>query len=116
MVALELSIPMDFTHNFGAQPQPVQPQMVYQDTRDSSPHWRQDIRIFHPLTEQQFANRFRQGDRVRMRLTYPNSKMFITPRIVTIVSYNTAQQVLGSYNADNAFKGVPFTRVLVLDP
>jgi len=107
---------MDFTHNFGAQPEEVQPQRIYQDTRNSSPHWRQDIRIFHPLTEQQFANRFRQGDRVRMRLTYPNSKMFITPRIVTIVSYNTAQQVLGSYNVDNAFKGVPFTRVLVLDP
>jgi hypothetical protein len=105
---------MNFTHNFGGQP--VQPRIVYQDTRDSSPLWRQDNRVFHPLTELQFANRFRQGDRVRMRLTYPNSKMFITPRIVTIASYNTAQQVLGSYNADNAFKGIPFTRVLVLDP
>uniref|UniRef100_A0A6C0ANF1 Uncharacterized protein n=1 Tax=viral metagenome TaxID=1070528 RepID=A0A6C0ANF1_9ZZZZ len=107
---------MDFTHNFGAQPQPVQLQMVYQDTRDSSPHWRQDIRVFHPLTEQQFGNRFRVGDRVRMRLTYPNSKMYITPTIVNIVPYYTAQQILGSYNMGDAFKGVPFTRVLVLEP
>uniref|UniRef100_A0A6C0APH4 Uncharacterized protein n=1 Tax=viral metagenome TaxID=1070528 RepID=A0A6C0APH4_9ZZZZ len=53
---------MDFTHNFGAQPEPVQLQVVYQDTRDTSIHWRQDTRVFHPLTELQFANRFRQGE------------------------------------------------------
>jgi hypothetical protein len=113
---LHPSIPMDFTHNFGAQPEPVHLEVVYQDTRNTSLHWRQDTRIYHPLTEQQFGNRFRVGDRVRMRLTYPNSKMYITPTIMNITLYHVAQQVLGSYNIDNAFKGSPFTYVLVLEP
>ena len=106
---------MDFTHNFGAQPEAAQLQVVYQDTTDTSLHWRQDTRVYHPLTEQQLGNRFRVGDRVRMRLTYPNSKMYITPTVMNIVPYYAAQQVLGSYNADNAFKGAAFTHVLVLE-
>jgi len=42
--------------------------------------------------------------------------MYITPTIVNIAPYHMAQQILGSYNMGDAFKGVPFTRVLVLEP
>ena len=115
MASLNLSIPMEFTYNFGSEPEPVQPQMVYQDTRDTSPHWRRQARMWHPLTEQQFSNKFRVGDTVRMRLTYPTTKMYMSPTIVNIVPYHMAQQVLGSYNVDNAFKGAAFTHVLVLE-
>jgi hypothetical protein len=107
---------MDFTHNFGAQPEPVQPHLVYQDTRGTSSHWRSDLRISHPLTEQQFGNKFRVGDSVKMRLLYNNNdKMYINLTIMNIISYETAKQVLGSYSPHDAFKGVPFTRVLILE-
>ena len=89
---------------------------VYQDTRNSSPIWRQRNRIFHPLTEGQFGNRFRVGDRVTMRLINPNNKNYIDATIVGITSYHSAQTFLGSYNIDNTFAYAPFTRVLILVP
>ncbi len=47
---------------------------LYQDVRNSSSWWRSDNRIFNPLTEGQFRNRFRLGDRVTLRLwlIHPN--------------------------------------------
>ena len=106
---------MDFIRNFG-QPQAVQPKLVFQDVRDSSSHYRNDLRIWHPLTEQQFRNNFRVGDRVRVRLLCDNNdKTYINLTIVHIMTYETTKSVLGSYNADDGFKGAPFTRVLVLE-
>jgi hypothetical protein len=102
---------MEFTLDIGAQPK-----LVYQDTKNSSPNWRQTDRILHPLTENQFLNKFRVGDRVKMRVIYPETKGYINATIVNIVGYHGAQQWLGQYNIDNAFKGVPFSRVLVLRP
>lgn len=106
---LNVSIRMEFNDA-------VQLRRVYQDTRNSSSIWRQRTRIFHPLTERQFANRFGQGDRVTMRIINPTNKKYINGTIVTILPYDTTQQCLGSYNIDSSFNDVPFTRVLVLEP
>jgi hypothetical protein len=110
---------VDFTRNFGVQPEPQpepQPRMVYQDARNTSSHWRNDIRMWHPLTENQFGNNFRVGDRVKMRLLYDNNdKMYLNLTIVNIIGYQITKQVLGSYNEGDAFKGSPFTHVLVLE-
>ena len=91
---------------------------VYQDTRYSSTHWRQANRIFHPLTEGQYMDRFRVGDRVtmRLRLNNPNRKMYISGLITNILPYDMTETHLGAYNIDSAFNTIPFTRVLVLDP
>jgi hypothetical protein len=89
---------------------------VYQDTRNTSPIWRQKNRIWHPLTEHQFGNRFGMADRVTMRVLSPIKKMFINCTIVNIIPYDIAQQILGSYNIGDTFTGVPFTHVLVLEP
>jgi hypothetical protein len=113
---VELSIPMDFTHDFGAEAEAVPSHLVYQDTRDSSSHWRNDVRVWHPLTEKQFGKKFRVGDRVLMRLLYDNDDTtYINLTVVHIMSYETTKQVLGSYNEGDAFKGSPFTHVLVLE-
>ena len=106
---LKLSIRMEFN-------EAVKVRRVYQDTRNSSSIWRQRACIFHPLTERQFLNRFREGDRVTMRIINPNNKKYINGTIVRIIPYDTTQQWLGSYNIDSAFNDVPFTRVLVLQP
>ena len=105
---------MNYINNFGVQH--VRRSRVYQDTRDSSQHWRQQDRILHPLTYQQFGNRFRVGGRVRMRLVTPTSTKYAEFTITNIMPYPTAEQYLGSYNADNAFKYIPFSHVLVLRP
>jgi hypothetical protein len=93
-----------------------EPKAVYQDTRDSSSNWRTPTRIFHPLTEHQFMNRFRLGDIVKLKVSYPNIKGYINPMIVNIVPYDMAQRWLGSYNIGDSFKGFPFTHVLILQP
>jgi hypothetical protein len=107
---------MDYTRNFGAPaPAPLLP--VYQDTRNSSPHWRQAVRVYHPLNCRQFGNRFRVGDSVRMRVLYPNNgRVYTNLNIVNIIPYEFANLTLGSYNGDDAFKGEPFAHVLVLEP
>lgn len=79
----------------------------------SSQHWRQEERIFHPLTQQEFAN-FRVGDNVTVQLLDESTNKYINTTTVNIIQYDTAKQVLGSYNIDDTFKGVPFTHVLVL--
>jgi len=106
---LNLSIRMEFN-------EAVRLHRVYQDTRNTSEIWRERARIFHPLTERQFGNRFNAGDRVTMRLIHPNNKKYINATIVRILPYDTTQQWLGSYNIDSSFNDVPFTRVLVLQP
>uniref|UniRef100_A0A6C0ANG7 Uncharacterized protein n=1 Tax=viral metagenome TaxID=1070528 RepID=A0A6C0ANG7_9ZZZZ len=109
---------MDFTRNFGALAAHLQPKPIYQDTSDTSSHYRNDLRIWHPLTEHQFGNGFRVGDRVMMLLSYDNNdtkSKYVNLTVVHIITYETTRSVLGSYNADDAFKGVPFTRVLVLE-
>lgn len=93
----------------------VKVRRVYQDTRNTSPHWRQRNRIFHPLTERQFGNRFRVGDRVTIRVISPNNKIYIDATIVGITSYHSAQAAIASYNIDDTFAGATFTRVLVID-
>lgn len=108
-MGVQFSLLMEFNET-------VKIRRVYQDTRNSSQHWRQRNRIFHPLTERQFGNRFRVGDRVTMRLINPNNKIYIDATILAITSYNTAQTFLDSYNIDNTFAWAPFTRVLVLGP
>ena len=105
---------MDYTRNFGVEP--LLPQLIYQDTRNSSSHWRNDVRVWHPLTEHQFGNRFRVGDKVKMRLLYDNNdRIYLNLTIVNIIGYQNTKQVLGSYNEGDAFKGSPFTRVLILE-
>ena len=116
VATLYLSIPMDFTHDFGAEAETVSSHLVYQDTRDSSGHWRNDVRVWHPLTEKQFGKKFRVGDRVLMRLLYDNNDTtYINLTVVHIMSYETTKQVLGSYNEGDAFKGAAFTHVLILE-
>jgi hypothetical protein len=90
--------------------------VLYQDTINSNPHWRQTNRIFQPLTEFHFMNRFRVGDRVTIRLKNRNRKMYISGRIVDILPYDMAMEWLGAYNIDSAFNTIPYTRVLILDP
>jgi len=102
--------------NAGAEHVPLGTKNLYQDTRNTSSHWRQQDRILHPLTERQFGNRFRVGDRVRMQVRTRTSKIYITLRIVQIMTYNSVKQCLGSYNADDTFKRVPFHHILVLRP
>ena len=87
---------------------------VYQDTRNSSPIWRQNDRIFHPLTEAQFENKFKVGDRVTMELDTPTDTIFTDYTVAHIALYKDAEAWMGSYNIDNTFMGTPFTRVLVL--
>jgi hypothetical protein len=92
------------------------PKLIYQDINGSSPHWRQRNRIYHPLTQHQFANKFRVGDRVKMRVSYPGTKSYINATILNISDYYTSQQWIGSYNIDDGFKGAMFTHVLILAP
>ena len=107
---------MEAILNGGAEHVPLGTKNLYQDTRNTSSHWRQQDRILHPLTERQFRNRFRVGDRVRMQIRTRTSKIYITLNIVQITTYNTGKQWLDSYNADDTFKGVPFHHILVLRP
>jgi len=109
MLSLKILIIMEFN-------EAVKVRRIYQDTKNTSPAWRQRNRMFHPLTERQFGNRFRVGDRVRIRVNNPDKKIYIDATIVDIVVYDYALQFLGSYNIDNTFVGSPFTRTLVLDP
>ena len=105
---------MDYTRNFGFHPRH---QDVYQDTRDSSPYWHNGNRIWHPLLYRQYANKFRVGDRVRMRMiNHNNTKLYATIAITQIIQYEDVKAVLGSYNRDDTFNGEPFTHVLVLEP
>ncbi len=90
--------------------------VVYQDTIHSNPHWRQANRIFQPLTEGQFRNRFRVGDRVTIRLKNHNRKMYISGLIANILPYDMAVAWLYAYNIDSAFNTIPYTRVLILVP
>jgi len=115
-VSLRLNIRMETILNGDAEYVPLGTKNIYQDARNTSSHWRQQDRILHPLTERQFGNRFRVGDRVRMQLRTRTSKIYITLNIAQITTYDTAKQWLHSYNADNTFKGVPFTQTLVLRP
>jgi len=94
----------------------VYPRKVYQDTRNSNPLWRQADRMFHPLTEGQFRNRFRVGDRVTIRIKTHNRKTYISGLIKHILTYDFVWAALGQYNIDNSFNTIPFTRVLVLVP
>lgn len=51
-----------------------------------------------------------------MRLLYDNNDTtYINLTVVHIMSYETTKAVLGSYNDGDAFKGAPFTYVLVLE-
>ena len=110
-----VSIAMDFTSDFGAQHETVKPSLVYQDVTNPSDVWRTPTRMWHPLTEHQFGKGYRVGDTVMVRLLDYNGKVFRDATIVHMSSYDTAKSVLGSYNATDAFKGIPFTHVLVLD-
>lgn len=100
---------MDFTET-------ITTRCIYQDTKHSSRVWRQSNRIWHPLTQRQFGNRFKVGDKVTMRIINPTRKFYISCNIVGISPYYEAEAWLGSYTIDSKFKGNPFTHVLVLNP
>jgi len=107
---------MDFQYDFGTQKNDAQPKRVFQTTHDSSPHYRTNIRIYHPVTERQMnAENFRDGDNIRMRITDNNDKTIINLKVIKITTYSAAQAFLGSYNAANGFGGAPFTHVLILE-
>lgn len=103
---------MNFNHTPAFQ---REPKLVCQNIKGSSPYWRNlNDRMFHPLTERQI-NMFEVGDSVRMRITFvEKDKMRTYLNIVSIIPYNSAKKILGYYNATDAFKGEPFTHVLVL--
>ena len=106
---------MNFMNNFDARPQVVQPKKIYQDSTNSSQHWRTETRVWHPLTKHQYGNTFRAGDKVRMRLVSPEGVNFEDFTILNITKYETAKEWLGSYNSNDSFHGVPFTHTLVLE-
>lgn len=106
---------MDYTRNFGTQHETAAPRMLYQDATNSSEHWRQHSRTFHPLTERQFENGYRVGEKVKVRVRTHTGTVFINATIVNAGKYHAAQQYLGSYNLCDTFNGAPFTHVLVLD-
>ena len=106
---------MDYTRNFGTQHETLAPRMLCQDATNSSEHWRPSNRTLHPLTQRQFENGYKKGDDVTLRLDTHTGRVFIETIVLSVLSYHTAQQVLGSYNADDTFNGAPFTHVLVLD-
>jgi len=87
---------------------------VYQDTRNTSQLWRQNDRIFHPLTQAELEKGFKAGDRVTMELVSPTDTLCTDYTIAHITSYEDAQSWIGSYTIDNTFMGTPFTHVLVL--
>jgi hypothetical protein len=105
---------MDYTRNFGTQHDTVAPRMLHQDATDTSGHWRQDSRTYHPLTERQFESGYRVGEKVKVRVRNHNGTVFINATIAHVTQYHYAQQVLGSYNMADTFQGAPFTHVLVL--
>ena len=109
---------MDYQHNFDPQNVNVQPKCVFQDVYGTSPYWRNNNRNYHPVTENQMTEKnFRVGDHLRMRITHPNNtRTLMDLNVVNIIPYRLAQQVLGSYNANDAFGGAPFAHVLVLEP
>jgi hypothetical protein len=109
MIRLKVTLIMEFNVV-------VNVRRIYQDTRNTSSNWRQNNRIFHPLTQRQFGNRFRVGNRVTMRLIYPPNKMYINGAIERIIPYPIAQAWVGSYNIDDTFANEPFTHVLVIKP
>jgi hypothetical protein len=84
---------------------------VYQDTRNSSKFWRQNDRVFHPLTEAQFENGFKVGDMITMELVTPTDTLCADYTVAHITSYENAQAWMGSYST---VMGAPFTHVLVL--
>jgi hypothetical protein len=84
---------------------------VYQDTRNSSQLWRQNDRVFHPLTEAQFETGFKAGDRVTMELITPTDTLCADYTVAHITSYENAQAWMGSYSM---VIDAPFTHVLVL--
>jgi hypothetical protein len=106
---------MDYTRNFGTQHETAAPRMLYQDATNSSEHWRQHSRTFHPLTERQFENGYRVGEKVKVRVRTHTGTVFINATIVHITQYHYAKQVLGSYNVGDTFNGAQFTHVLVLE-
>ena len=108
---------MDFQHNFGPHVD-AQPKRVFQDENGTSQYWRSLGRIYHPVTENQMIdNNFNVKDILRMRITHTNNtRTLMYLNIVNIIQYRVAKQVLGSYNANDSFKGAPFTHVLVLEP
>jgi hypothetical protein len=106
---------MDYTRNFGTPHETLAPRMLCQDATNSSEHWRQHSRTYHPLTERQFGNTYRVGEKVKLRLRTHNGTGFINATVVHASQYIYAQQFLGSYNLGDTFNGAPFTHVLVLD-
>jgi len=94
----------------------IYPRKVYQDTRNSNPLWRQPDLIMQPLTEGQYRDRFRVGERVTIRIKNHNRKMYLSGLIKHILPYDITWEALGQYNIDNTLNTIPFTRVLVLVP
>jgi len=92
----------------------IRQRRVYQDVRESSPHYRASLRTYHPVTERQNRRHFTVGESVRMRILSVGSKYYMDMNIINILTYNTVRQVLGSYNIDDSFNGHPFTHVLIL--
>jgi hypothetical protein len=111
-VFYKLSIAMNFTNTVSPHAKPIR---VYQDTKNSSSFWRLPARIYHPLTGIQFADKFRVGARVKMRVLHNNTRTYINATIARIVTYDTCKQFIGSYNIDDRFKGLPFEKVLILN-
>ena len=106
---------MDYTRNFGTQYETAAPRMLHQDATNSSEHWRQHSRTYHPLTERQFENEYRLGEKVKVRVRTHTGTVFINATVVNSDKYHAAQKFLGSYNLGDTFNGAPFTHVLVLD-
>ena len=104
----------DYTINFGNGRLNPPLKTVYQVPKGTSQRWRTPTTVYHPVTAQQYGKNFNIGDKVILQLRYTSTKVNTVATILNIVPYETARQVLASYNETDSFSGAPFCHVLVL--
>jgi hypothetical protein len=108
---------MSFMNSFTTTSPNNSSRKVYQDEKDSSPHYRNyvDGRYYQPLNQVQYSTGFALGDKVCLKIRSLDGTFWYTNTVVrAVVSYSTAKSVLGAYNATDSYEG-KFEMVLVLD-
>ena len=108
-----------FRNNFGPQDSSLPTtKNAFQSVRGSSDVYRNSEadRYFQPVNQEQMdRQKFQIGDRVMLRVrALDNQDRYYNTIIRSIVSYETAKSVLGSYNEEDGYNGA-FVSVLVLD-
>ena len=108
-----------YRNNFGPQDSSLPTtKNAFQSVRGSSVVYRNSEadRYFQPVNQEQMdRQKFQIGDRVMLRVrALDNQDRYYNTIIRSIVSYETAKSVLGSYNEEDGYNGA-FVSVLVLD-